>query len=86
MRKKLKNYALVFCLFAFLFIVLGGGLRLNPGAALVAAATGTPLLVYAFNFVAIVALRSKDSNSRPDEPEGAAAGQERIENASRYRV
>jgi hypothetical protein len=86
MRKKLKNYALVFCLFTFLFIVLGGGLRLNPGAALVAAATGTPLLVYAFNCVALVALQSKDSNSLPDEPEGTAASQGRIENASLYRV
>lgn len=49
MRTKLKTYALVFCLFIFLFIVLGGGLRLNPGAAFLAATTGTPLLVYAFN-------------------------------------
>lgn len=49
MRKKLKSCALVFCLFTFLLIVLGGGLRLNPGGAFLAAATGTPLLVYAFN-------------------------------------
>lgn len=75
MRNKLKSYVLVFCLFTFLFIVLGCGLRLNPGAAFLAAATGTPLLVYAFNCMAIVALRSTGSSSRPDEKEGTAAGQ-----------
>ncbi len=37
------------CLFLFLFVVIAGGLHLNPGGALIAAATGTPLLVYAFN-------------------------------------
>jgi Flp pilus assembly protein TadB len=49
MRRKLKSCALVFCLFTFLLIVLGGGLHLNPSSALVAAATGTPVLIYAFN-------------------------------------
>jgi hypothetical protein len=57
MRKKLTNWALVFCLFTFLLIVLGGGLRLNPGGALLAALTGTPLVVYAFN--CLVARRSE---------------------------
>jgi hypothetical protein len=28
-----QNYALVCCLFLFLFVVLEGGLRLNPGGA-----------------------------------------------------
>lgn len=49
MRKRMKDGALVFCLFMFLLIVLGGGLRLNPGGALMAAATGTPLLIYVFH-------------------------------------
>jgi hypothetical protein len=49
MHSKVKNYALVFCLFVFLFIVLGGGLHMNPGGAFLAAATGTPLMIYAFN-------------------------------------
>ena len=49
MRKTVKNAGLVFCLFTFLLIVLGGGLRLNPGGALLAAATGTPLLIHAFH-------------------------------------
>jgi len=33
----------------FLFVVLGGGLHLNPGGALLAAATGTLLVIYAFD-------------------------------------
>lgn len=69
MRKRLKSFALVFCLFTFLLIVLGGGLRLNPSAAFLAAATGTPLVVYAFNCVSIVASGSKDSSLRRDERE-----------------
>ena len=46
--KRLKGYALVCCLFVFLFIVLGGGLRLNPGGAFLSAATGTPVIVCGF--------------------------------------
>jgi hypothetical protein len=49
MRKRVKSGVLVFCLFMFLLIVLGGGLRLNPGGAFMAAATGTPLLIYVFH-------------------------------------
>ena len=49
MRRRMKNGALVFCLFMFLLIALGGGLRLNPGGAFMAAATGTPLLIYVFH-------------------------------------
>ena len=49
MRTKLKQCSLILCLFLFLFVVIGGGLHLNPGGALIAAATGTPLLVYVFN-------------------------------------
>jgi hypothetical protein len=48
-RTKIKQCLLILCLFLFLFVVIGGGLHLNPGGALIAAATGTPLLVYAFN-------------------------------------
>ena len=46
---KVKNYALVFCLFVFLFVTIGGGLHMNPGGAFLAAASGTPLMIYAFN-------------------------------------
>ena len=48
MQGKLKNYALVICLFVFLFVIIGGGLHLNPGGAFLAKVTGTPLLIYAF--------------------------------------
>ena len=49
MHSKVKNYALVFCLFVFLFVTIGGGLHMNAGGAFLAAATGTPLMIYAFN-------------------------------------
>ena len=49
MYRNVKNYSLIFCLFVFLFVVLGGGLHMNPGGAFLAAATGTPLVIYAFN-------------------------------------
>jgi hypothetical protein len=48
MQNRLKNYALVICLFVFLFVILGGGLHLPPGGAFLAAVTGTPLAIYAF--------------------------------------
>jgi len=48
-RTKTKQCSLILCLFLFLFVVIGGSLHLNPGGALIAAAIGTPLLVYAFN-------------------------------------
>jgi hypothetical protein len=49
MQGRLKNYALVICLFVFMFVMIGGGLHLNPGGALLGAATGTPLVIYAFH-------------------------------------
>ena len=49
MRSKARNYSLVFCLFVFLFVIIGGGLHLNPGGAFLAAATGTPLVICVFN-------------------------------------
>ena len=49
MLAKIKQAALIGCLFVFLFIVIGGGLHLNPGGALLAAAAGTPLLIHFFN-------------------------------------
>jgi hypothetical protein len=48
MQNRLKNYGLVICLFVFLFVIIGGGLHLAPGGAILAAVTGTPLVVYAF--------------------------------------
>lgn len=49
MLTKTKQGALVVCLFLFLFVVIGGGLHLNPGGAFLAAATGTPLVIHVFN-------------------------------------
>ena len=49
MHERLKNYALVICLFVFLFVIIGGGLHLNPSGAFLASVTGTPLVVYAFH-------------------------------------
>ena len=49
MRTKIKQYSLIVCLFLFLFVVIGGGLHLNPSGAFIAAATGTPLLIYVFD-------------------------------------
>jgi len=46
---KLKSKFLGLSLFLFLLVVLGGGLHLNPAGALVAAATGTPLIIHAFH-------------------------------------
>ena len=49
MRHRTKETLLIICLFLFLFVVLGGGLHLSPSGALLAAVTGTPLIVYVFN-------------------------------------
>jgi hypothetical protein len=46
---KLKNYALVICLFVFLYVVMGNGLHLTPAASLIAATSGTPLVIFAFS-------------------------------------
>lgn len=49
MRQKFKQVALVVCLFLFVLVVLGGGLHLRPAGALLAAATGTPLIIHVLN-------------------------------------
>ena len=49
MRTKAKRILLVACLFLFLFVVLGNALHLSPAGAFLAAATGTPLLIYVFD-------------------------------------
>ena len=45
----MKQYALGACLFTFLFVIIGGGLHLNPGGAFLAALSGTPLMIHIFN-------------------------------------
>jgi len=69
MHRKVKNYSLVICLFVFLFVVVGGGLHMNPGGALLAAATGTPLMIYAFN-------RRSSGDCRPKHVPSQLAGNE----------
>jgi peptidoglycan/LPS O-acetylase OafA/YrhL len=69
MHSKVKNYALVFCLFVFLFVTIGGGLHMNPGGAFLAAATGTPLMIYAFN-------RKSKWDCRPEHALPQLAGNE----------
>jgi peptidoglycan/LPS O-acetylase OafA/YrhL len=69
MHSKVKNYALVFCLFVFLFVTIGGGLHMNPGGAFLAAATGTPLMIYAFN-------RKSKWDCRPEHAPPQLAGNE----------
>jgi hypothetical protein len=49
MRRKLKPYSLGLCLFVFLFVIIGGGLHLGAGGALLAAVSGTPLVIFAYN-------------------------------------
>ena len=49
MQERLKKCSLVLCLFVFLFVIIGNGFHLNPGGAFVAALSGTPLVIFAFN-------------------------------------
>jgi hypothetical protein len=49
MRPKLKTYCLGLCLFIFLFVVIGGGLHVGAGGALLGAISGTPLVIFAYN-------------------------------------
>jgi hypothetical protein len=49
MHERLKNHALVVCLFVFLFVSIGNGLHLTSGAAFIGALSGTPLVIFAFN-------------------------------------
>jgi hypothetical protein len=49
MRRKLKPYSLGLCLFVFLFVIIGGGLHLGAGGALLGAMSGTPLVIFAYN-------------------------------------
>jgi len=71
MHSKVKNYALVICLFVFLFVTIGGGLHMNPGGAFLAAATGTPLMIYAFN-------RKSKGDCRPEHVPPQRVGNEVI--------
>ncbi len=83
MRIKAKRISLAACLFLFLFVVIGNALHLNPAGAFLAAATGTPLLIYVFNQrSATTTTNGKPlpsvacSDRRNQEPGDSAAGWE----------
>ena len=78
MQTKLRNCGLVICLFVFLFVIIGGGLHLNPSGAFLAAITGTPLVIYAFH-------RRIDVTSRRNEVP-CDAGRNEVEYVSSKRV
>ena len=69
MQGRLKNYALVICLFVFLFVVIGSGLHLNPSGAFLAAMSGTPLVIYVFR-------RWHNGAPRPDDAQADTARNE----------
>ena len=71
MQAKIKRVSLIACLFVFIFLVIGGGLHLNPGGAFLAAATGTPLVVHFFNRRCVPGEFHRDSFSSSRSP-GAA--------------
>ena len=71
MHERLKNCALVICLFVFLFVIIGGGLHLNPSSAFLAAVTGAPLVIYAFHRRCEGDSRNEDG--RPDSARNEVA-------------
>ena len=64
MRQRLKAYALTVCLFVFLLVVIGGGFHLTLGAALIAALSGTPLVIYGFNRCCDVRFREQEAHRK----------------------
>ena len=64
MRQRLKEYALTVCLFVFLLVIIGGGFHLTSGAALIAALSGTPLVIYGFNRWCDARFREQEAHSR----------------------
>lgn len=64
--ERIKNAALVFCLFVFLLVVFSSYFRANELGTLCGALTGTPLLVHVFN--RLMALRH-DSEVKPPSRE-----------------
>jgi hypothetical protein len=82
---KIKQVALIACLFLFLFVVIGGGLHLNPGGAFLAAATGTPLVIHFFNRQWSPRAVERDplpSSRSPDFMRNIAEGEARHHSAS----
>ncbi|HLJ89866.1 MAG TPA: hypothetical protein VKZ53_23865 [Candidatus Angelobacter sp.] len=55
MKKHFRRLGMIACLFVFLLIVIGGGLRLNPLSAVIAASTGTPLFLVVARWCSLLA-------------------------------
>ena len=69
MHSKVKKLRAGFLSVCVLFVTNGGGLHMNPGGAFLAAATGTPLMIYAFN-------RKYKGDCRPEHVPSRRAGNE----------
>jgi len=66
MQEKLKRHGLFLCLFVFLYVILGSGLRLSPAGALAAALSGAPLVIFAFNRWAATRVQGWEKASREE--------------------
>jgi hypothetical protein len=75
-----KETILVVCLFLFLFVVIGGGLHLSPIGALLAAVTGTPLLICVFN---VWSRRSREFVDSETEHGGGGSSPEMMSSSQR---
>ena len=67
---RLKNAALLFCLFIVLVVIFSSYFRASEVGTFFGALAGTPLLVHVFNRLAprkVTAARQKDANRRTDE-------------------
>lgn len=68
--ERLKNAALVFCLFIVLVVIFSSYFRASEVGTFFGALAGTPLLVHVFNRLAgkkVTAARQKDANRRTNE-------------------
>jgi len=68
--ERLKNAALVVCLFIVLVVIFSSYFRASEVGTFFGALAGTPLLVYVFNRLAprkVTAAGQKDANRRTDE-------------------
>jgi hypothetical protein len=68
--ERLKNGALVFCLFIVLVVVFSSYFRAGEVGTFFGALAGTPLLVHVFNRLVprkVVPARRKDTNPRSEE-------------------
>ena len=68
--ERLKNAALVFCLFIVLVVIFSSYFRAGEVGTFFGALAGTPLLVHVFNRLAprkVTPARQKDANRRTDE-------------------